>query len=54
MSCGLMSKARRNARVKSDALLKPKVHVDGKAIERWGVLQEIGHPKKTAHANSMF
>ena len=27
---------------------------DGKAIEHWDVLQEIGDPKNAAHANRMF
>jgi predicted SnoaL-like aldol condensation-catalyzing enzyme len=30
------------------------MNADGKAIERWDVLREIGHPKKTAHADGMF
>jgi hypothetical protein len=33
---------------------EPKMNADGKAIEHWDVLQEIGHPKKTARANGMF
>ena len=31
-----------------------KMDADGKAIEHWDVLQEIGDPKKAAHANSVF
>jgi hypothetical protein len=31
-----------------------KMTADGKAIEHWDLLQEIGGPKKAAHANSMF
>ncbi len=31
-----------------------KMSADGKAIEHWVVLQEIGDPKKAAHANGMF
>ena len=31
-----------------------KMDADGKAIEHWDVLQEIGDPKKAAHANGMF
>jgi predicted SnoaL-like aldol condensation-catalyzing enzyme len=27
---------------------------DGKVIEHWDVLQEIGDPKNAAHANGMF
>jgi predicted SnoaL-like aldol condensation-catalyzing enzyme len=27
---------------------------DGKAIEHWDVLQEVGDPKKAVHANGMF
>ncbi len=37
-----------------DALSKPKTNADGKAMERWDVLQEIGGPKKAAHANGIF
>jgi hypothetical protein len=33
----------------ADALLKPKMNLDGKDIEYWDVLQEIGDPKKAAH-----
>jgi hypothetical protein len=33
---------------------KLKMNADGKAIEWWGVLQEIGDPKKATHANGMF
>ena len=31
-----------------------KMNSEGKAIEHWDVLQEIGDPKKAAHANGMF
>jgi predicted SnoaL-like aldol condensation-catalyzing enzyme len=31
-----------------------KMNSDGKAIEHWDVLQEIGDPKKAAHVNGMF
>lgn len=31
-----------------------KMDADGKAIEHWDVLQEVGDPKKAAHANGMF
>lgn len=31
-----------------------KMDADGKAIEHWDVLQEIGEPKNAAHANGMF
>jgi len=31
-----------------------KMDSDGKAIEHWDVLQEIGDPKSAAHANGMF
>ncbi len=31
-----------------------KMDTDGKAIEHWDVLQEVGDPKKAAHANGMF
>lgn len=31
-----------------------KMNADGKAIEHWDVLQEIGDPNKAAHANGMF
>lgn len=31
-----------------------KMDADGKAIEHWDVLQEIGDPKNAAHANGMF
>jgi predicted SnoaL-like aldol condensation-catalyzing enzyme len=31
-----------------------KMDADGKAIEHWDVLQEIGDPKSAAHANGMF
>ncbi len=31
-----------------------RMNSDGKAIEHWDVLQEIGDPKKAAHANGMF
>jgi hypothetical protein len=27
---------------------------DGKSVEHWDALQEIGDPKKAAHANGMF
>jgi hypothetical protein len=30
------------------------MNADHKTIKRWDVLQEIGHPKKAAHANRMF
>jgi predicted SnoaL-like aldol condensation-catalyzing enzyme len=38
----------------TDTLLKRQMNADGKVREGWDVLQEIGDPKKTAHANSMF
>ncbi len=31
-----------------------RMNSDGKAIEHWDVLQEVGDPKKAAHANGMF
>lgn len=31
-----------------------KMDADGKALEHWDVLQEIGDPKNAAHANGMF
>jgi predicted SnoaL-like aldol condensation-catalyzing enzyme len=31
-----------------------KMDANGKAIEHWDVLQEIGNPKSAAHANGMF
>ena len=31
-----------------------KMNADGRAIEHWDVLQEIGDPKKAAHGNGMF
>ena len=31
-----------------------KMNAEGKAIEHWDVLQEIGDPKNVAHANGMF
>lgn len=31
-----------------------KMDADGKAIEHWDVLQEIGDPRNAAHANGMF
>jgi predicted SnoaL-like aldol condensation-catalyzing enzyme len=31
-----------------------KMDADGKAIEHWDVLQEIGDPKNAANANGMF
>ena len=31
-----------------------KMNAEGKAIEHWDVLQEIGDPKNAAHANGMF
>ena len=31
-----------------------KMNSEGKAIEHWDVLQEIGDPKNAAHANGMF
>ena len=31
-----------------------KMDADGKAIEHWDVLQEIGDPQNAAHANGMF
>jgi predicted SnoaL-like aldol condensation-catalyzing enzyme len=31
-----------------------KMDADGRAVEHWDVLQEIGDPKKAAHANGMF
>jgi predicted SnoaL-like aldol condensation-catalyzing enzyme len=34
--------------------VQPRDAADGKAIEHWDVLQEIGDPKKAAHANGMF
>jgi hypothetical protein len=30
------------------------MNADGKARERWDMLQEIDDPKNTAHANGMF
>ena len=38
----------------TDALWKPKMNADGKAVQRWGVLPEIGDPKKAAHTNGVF
>jgi hypothetical protein len=38
----------------TDALLKRKMDADDKAIQRWDLLQEIGDPKKAAHANGVF
>jgi len=40
----------KDLRDSTDALLKSKKNADGKAIERCEVLQEIGDPKKAAHA----
>ncbi len=31
-----------------------KMSADGKAIEHWDVLQEVGDPNKAAHKNGMF
>lgn len=31
-----------------------RMNSEGKAIEHWDVLQEIGDPEKAAHANGMF
>lgn len=31
-----------------------RMNSEGKAIEHWDVLQEVGDPKKAAHANGMF
>jgi predicted SnoaL-like aldol condensation-catalyzing enzyme len=31
-----------------------KMNADGRAIEHWDVLQEIGDPNKAAYANGMF
>jgi predicted SnoaL-like aldol condensation-catalyzing enzyme len=31
-----------------------KMNSDGKAVEHWDVLQEVGDPKKAAHTNGMF
>lgn len=31
-----------------------KMDADGKAIEHWDVLQEVGEPAKAAHQNGMF
>lgn len=31
-----------------------KMNTEGKAMEHWDVLQEIGDPKKAVHANGMF
>lgn len=31
-----------------------KMNADGKAVEHWDVLQEVGDPKNAAHANGMF
>jgi predicted SnoaL-like aldol condensation-catalyzing enzyme len=31
-----------------------KMDADGKAIEHWDVLQEVGDPKNAADANGMF
>jgi predicted SnoaL-like aldol condensation-catalyzing enzyme len=31
-----------------------KMDADGRAIEHWDVLQEIGDPKSAAHADGMF
>jgi len=30
------------------------MNADGKVIERWDVLQEIGDPNKSANANGML
>jgi hypothetical protein len=37
-----------------EAIVKPMTNADGKAIERWDLLQEISDPKKAAHAKGMF
>jgi hypothetical protein len=37
-----------------DAIVKPMMIADGKAIELWDLLQEIGDQKKAAHAKRMF
>ena len=31
-----------------------KMNAEGRAVEHWDVLQEIGDPKNAAHANGMF
>ena len=31
-----------------------KMNAEGRAVEHWDVLQEIGDPKNVAHANGMF
>ena len=31
-----------------------KMNENGKAIEHWDVLQEVGDPKEATHANGMF
>ena len=31
-----------------------KMDAEGKAVEHWDVLQEVGDPQKAAHANGMF
>jgi predicted SnoaL-like aldol condensation-catalyzing enzyme len=31
-----------------------KMSADGKAVEHWDALQEVGDPKKAVHANGMF
>ena len=31
-----------------------KMNADGRAVEHWDVLQEVGDPKNAAHANGMF
>ena len=31
-----------------------KMNADGKAVEHWDVLQEVGDPRKAVHANGMF
>jgi len=37
-----------------EAIVKPMTNADGKAMERWDLLQEISDPKKAAHAKGMF
>jgi predicted SnoaL-like aldol condensation-catalyzing enzyme len=31
-----------------------KMNENGKAIEHWDVLREVGDPKEATHANGMF
>jgi hypothetical protein len=37
-----------------DAIVKPMINADGKAVERRDLLQKIGDPKKAAAAKGMF